>query len=74
MTKAPAHYAARANARLLRSLGVPSAHAAIQARTLTHEEWAARVEGCERQFWATNGQRARRTVQSRHPVKLENPT
>jgi len=62
------HYASSAARKFLRGTVHNSPHEAIEAGARTDEELAAYFEGQSAKFWATNGLKARRAVQSRHPM------
>ena len=66
--RTPAHQAARALLRGTVGQHCASPHAAMQS-AIPEEEWHALLEGRATRFFMTNGQRARKAVKTRHPMR-----
>lgn len=58
----------RAARAFLRGTSHPTPDSAIRAGARTEEQWTAILEGARARFWSSNGLRARKKVQARHPM------
>lgn len=63
------HYAQKAAKKFLRGTSFSSPQEAIDAGYRTNEQWEEFMRGETAKFWRQNGQKARRKVKGRHPVK-----
>lgn len=63
------HYAQRAAKKFLRNTPFSTPDEAIRAGYRTESQWQDFMKGTTWLFWSQNGQRARRKVKSRHPMK-----
>ncbi|WP_161883936.1 hypothetical protein [Deinococcus alpinitundrae] len=63
------HYADKAAVKFLRGTTFSSPDEAIQAGARTEEQWSAFMKGEAARFWSANGQKARRAVRKRHPIR-----
>ena len=66
-----AHYAQKAAKRFLRGTPFRTPDEAITAGYKTEDQWAAFMAGEMKRFWSLNGQKARRKVKARYPVKRQ---
>lgn len=69
MTAIKRHYADKAAVKFLRGTAYSSPDEAIAAGARTDEQWSAFMKGEAARFWSENGQKARRAVRKRHPIR-----